>query len=383
MVMTSVPTSAMYTIYTLYSTRVVFLLALLAFCCSPQLGGSQTLYQSNAIGVRIRPLPADASVYSYPYVLSVSGSAPTENETLYSRGRVVRRITRNTQRGGNVETTTKDSVLISEVSYDGNGRSTQEKWYNERGGLIETLQHAYGAGYKTIVSTDSAGAQRYSELHTYDLEGKINSVIRTYPNQRQEATFFDFINELLLREIHISPPTRYVIRYDQLGRAVERFRAIDGELQTAEFLVYGEGASNNPPRTPASSRVVKYDTNTVENRTYDRSGREITLEVVRDEAIVERGRFEYANQQLSKSVVYTTGSSTVREKSFGEERDPIEERWIDSGELVRRIVFTGENSSYEERYSNNTLFARIYYRGQNRIKEEFIRDGKVIRTREY
>ena len=368
-----------------YHTHCIslFTYLLLLLLIAPASLPADQLYESNASGIRIRTLPARATRTSYRYVLAVSGRPPTENEILYKDGIMVRRIVRTSRADRNIEVTYQDGIIASEIHYDRNGRLIEEQWFNSNGTLIETLQHEYVVGGKKIRAIDKDNQERYTELHNYDLEGKISSIIRNYPNQRREAAFFDFISELLVREEHIAPESRYIIRYDRLGRATERFLAQNNQLRSAEFLFYRVDETGRPKRTPHNSRLVNYDTSIVENRTYDNLGQIITVEKIQDRATIERGQFEYLNRQLARSVVRSTASSTSREKIFDVSQDVVEERWLDSGKLVRRIVPTGATSYYEERYNNGVLFARVYYQDNDRIREEFIRDGKVVRSREY
>ena len=343
---------------------------------------AQQRYESNAIGSRIRALFSVAPLSSYPYILVVSGVPPREREVLYNYGQAVREVTRRVEGNNNVETTYKNNTVISEAYYDRSRRLVLEKWYANDGQLLEILRHEYAVGYKRVHVTDKDGQERYTELHTYDLENKINSIIRSYPDQKREAVFFDFIAELLLREEHISSDGRYLVRYDRWGRTAERFLIQGRELRTAEFLSYRQGDEGRT-RTPLSSRLAHYDSGIVEHRTYDSAGREIAVEKIQDNATIERGRFEYKNRQLSRSVVYTTGSSTSREKIFDGSQDIIEERWIDSGKLVRKIVPTSATTYYEERYNDGVLFVKIYYENNNRIREEFISNDTIVRVREY
>ncbi len=343
---------------------------------------AQQRYESNAVGSRIRALSSATPLSSYPYILVVSGVPPREREVLYNYGEVMREVIRRRAGNNTVETTYKNKTIVSEAHYDRNGRLVLEKWYANEGLLLETLRYEYAIGSKKIYATDKDGNERYTELHTYDLQNKINGIIRDYPDQRREAVFFDFIAELLLREEHISPDGRYLVRYDRWGRTAERFLVQEEELRSAEFLFYRQDDEGRT-RTPLSSRLAYYDSSIVEHRTYDSVGREITLEKIQDNATIERGRFEYKNRQLSRSVVYTTGSSTSQEKIFDSSQDVIEERWIDSGKLVRKIVPTSAITYYEERYNDGILFVKIYYENNNRIREEFISNGTIVRVREY
>ena len=73
----------------------------------------------------------------------------------------------------------------------------------------------------------------------------------------------------------------------------------------------------------------------------------------------------------------------MREIEFDSAGQPRFERWVEGGRLLRLISWSSATERSEEHYRNGRPYVRIYYRGQDRLRDEFLRDGRVIRTRVY
>lgn len=67
---------------------------------------------------------------------------------------------------------------------------------------------------------------------------------------------------------------------------------------------------------------------------------------------------------------------------YDEEGTLVSERELREG-VVHRSVEYGEDERVETRYRRGEAFLRVYYRGDERVREELLREGEVIDVRRF
>jgi hypothetical protein len=166
-------------------------------------------------------------------------------------------------------------------------------------------------------------------------------------------------------------------RYDEAGRVAVREQGGPTGLVSRERLAYAGGSP-----TPVSS-IVEWpgERRTVE-RSFDASGGAIAETTTLGDAVIERVSWtrDDAGREL---VMRRTGSGgTVEVRSTWAADGTLErEEHFARGTRVKTVIHTGPGERVEELYADGELFLRVHYRGDERVREEVILDGNVVRER--
>ena len=71
---------------------------------------------------------------------------------------------------------------------------------------------------------------------------------------------------------------------------------------------------------------------------------------------------------------------------YGAEGELVREEYRARGSLERITLYStqeGEGLRVEELYREGRLFMRVRYRSDQKVREEFLQDGEVVRVREF
>ena len=167
-------------------------------------------------------------------------------------------------------------------------------------------------------------------------------------------------------------------RYDRNGRLIYTEELKDDQIISSEQFDYG---SDPKRRAPLTSTVV--ENNRLIERRYDDEGRIASAQTHIDNTLIEESHFSYDTEGRQRETITRTGSALVREIEFDSAGEPRLERWIESGQLLRLVRWSSATERSEERYRRGRPYVRIHFRGQDRLRDEFLRDGRVVRTRIY
>ncbi len=168
-------------------------------------------------------------------------------------------------------------------------------------------------------------------------------------------------------------------RYDEAGRVVVREQGDPDGLVSRERLIYTDGSS-----TPRSSTLERPGERRVIARTFDASGGVVAETVTVGDAVVERTSWtrDAAGRELLVRRTGDGGISEVRSTWTADGTLEREEHFA-RGSRVKTVMHTGPEERVEELYADGDLFLRVHYRGGERIREEVILDGQVVRERTF
>ena len=123
--------------------------------------------------------------------------------------------------------------------------------------------------------------------------------------------------------------------------------------------------------------------NTKRERHYDQEGNLVS----ETEGAADKTPVEYTYTYDGDKRVSTRKKSDigVEEWRFFYDGDGSlkKEEYYRRGFLQMQTVYTGEDSWYEELFHNDEVIIRIYFDKEKKVREEFIQDGNVVRTKEY
>ena len=340
-------------------------------------------YRSNAIGSTVSRLAGETAIDAAEYVLVIDAGADRRTETLYHNGEEARRLLIDSSSAHRKETLWLQGVINTVTNYNQRGQIVIERRYDSSGDLVESLKYTYTLADIIVTATDSENNVLYTETQQRHPNGRIQSIERTYPDETATEARFSFLDRLLLREQHTMGNEQYDIYYDTVGRAIQRRSAVDGETLVEENIRYLHEVETRNPSDAEIVEAVADDQQQATNVNYDRNGNPLKQTVTIDGTLIEIGEFDYNGEQLIQSRIRRTGTTTFRETIFNEDGDEIAERWYVRGQLSRTVIPLDGNERYEQRHINGEPYIRIYFRGQVRLREEFLDNDEIVRTRIY
>jgi antitoxin component YwqK of YwqJK toxin-antitoxin module len=172
--------------------------------------------------------------------------------------------------------------------------------------------------------------------------------------------------------------SRELIRYDELGRVARRTRWENDELVERETREYWGPSPDDPVRTVV---LVADGRETV--RRYDESGRLQGTSTSRDGTVESDRNRRFENGKLVEEREESNG--IVRLWQYEYEGDELAiERYLEDGNLVKVTEHgVGAHSRVETLYRDGDAVLRVYYQDRDRVEEQVIREGEVVRTRRF
>ncbi len=358
-------------------------------------------YRSNSIAMALEPLEAGESAeYELEIVREeIAPGTVREERVLTQNGDRRRRIVREYEDGRIVaEREWEDEQQVSERRYDERGRLEQEivREHGEIAERVRLLYHDDGRLSERIIElpeTDDESAEvteldeasfteHFRERYRYRDDGLIRRIERTFADGAAGGSEFLFSDSILVEEWHERGAASVLVVYDRIGRLTLTEEHFEDELVIAEQLIYPDDDTRReaePSRREV--REPQFDTMTVTD--LDEAGREISEHVYEDEERISERRFEYDEDLLVREIIETTGGTEERQYEYDEDGNRREEKRTVDGVITRRIRFGEDEQVTEERYIDGELALIIEREGEERIREQVIQDGEVVRERTF
>lgn len=359
-------------------------------------------YRSNEIGMAIESIREGEDS---EYILEVRDHRDGIERVLLHEDEVQTRILTEYERGRAVsETEWSEDRRIAEREFDREGRLIEEARL-EDGQVRRRSSFEYADGRLAVrVDTDSQGAELAREEYSYRQDGFLRRVERRFEGGGRGRSEFLYSGGALVEEWHERGEAEILVRYDAYGRLELTEERDGGEVLAIERRYYDEdgesadsdedrdpevdGGAGSPDRTePVGAEPVRVEVERPSEQTrtvteYDDGGRRIgERRWESGELIVERS-FEYAAGELSREVVERDGSVEERLYEYNDDGDLVEEERLVENVRSRRIRYQDEGR-VEERYEDGELALIIEYHEERRVREQVVRDGEVVREREF
>ena len=289
--------------------------------------GAQEWYTSSESGMPFTLLQREEA-FPTGWILSIERNGDEETRRLYEDG-VLHRTTILARRDGQLVSRKEfsdDGTLLSQVSYaydeEGNPRAT----YIDVGDRLE------------VVSTQ-------------------NQTVDGTAGRTSTGSDGDWV----------------LTDYDKGGRSISRTVIADGNERSSTLWSRDEnGVLQFQQKTEGERETLSF---------YDDSGRLI------EERHIHTGlprlvrRYTWDGDRLIRVREQGQGRELVREMEWEDERLVRESRRID-GRLESITLWESPDKSLETLYRDGKPVVRILREGGQRIREEFLRDGQVVRIRE-
>jgi len=348
---------------------------------------SGTLYRSNALGMELERI-SQSERGTYDYVLEVSRSGSTESRTLYNGSQTAWQLERTFDAAGRTvrEERFEGGNPVWARRFDASGRIMEERQYKGDGTVNELISYAYQGNL--LVSRRSEGGSgklRYTDTLSYYGAGKLREVKRTFPDGRTRTAHYAMADGRLLEERFSTESGGSLLRYNEAGRLAYR-EVWDGKDVT-EIAWYSyshsgsSGAADAHPVWLSEERTVHKPEGSETVVNYDRQGRRTRVEE-KDASgnRVSLTRYEYG-ENGPVSVTRDTGNRNMTTTyRYNEDGSLFEKRVTRDGVLTEVVVHTGPERHYEERYKDGELYVRTFYQGEDRTREEYVMNGRVVRS---
>jgi hypothetical protein len=358
------------------------LLAVILFTPSPlcaQDAGTIQYYVSNDLGMALEEIGWYRRE-EFPYILVVETAGSREIRTLLHQGRELQRW----ELEDDEQRIYRDSELEQRLRYDEMNCRVEDQLYS--GGLMsQRTLYYYSRGVLERTETFGPDGQLlYRDFYRLSPDGKLRRVTREHGGTRQDQRFaLADGGGGVAEERYGNERERRINRYDAEGRLVEREYWYGGELLERELIQY---RGKTDIRLSALLEELSPERTTV--RSYDDEGRVVLVEVTEGEEVIER---TVHVRDPGGRIVETTkrGSRGIENWLFEygpETEEPVREEYRVRGSLERITIYStreGERSRVEELYREGRLFMRVHYQGEQKVKEEVVRNGEVVRVREF
>ena len=261
------------------------------------------------------------------------------------------------------------------VRVERSGSVTTQTWY-ARDGSVERTELEYDGDRLAARRIYRDGELATTEHYRYWADGSLRLVQRV--GERDSTVEYRYRDGRLDEEWILTATGRERIRYDDAGRIVARTRWSGDTLVERESREYW-----GPSAHDAVRRVVVSEEDRETVSRYDEAGRLLGTSVMRGGALeADRVRVLQDGRVVEER---EERGGVVRVWRYEYEDGVLRrERHLENGALVRTVTHTtGEFTRVESLYRDGEETLRIAYRGEERVREDIIRDGEVVRTRTF
>ncbi len=345
----------------------------------PPLFGDTVYYRSDWVGVTLEPIDRYRRD-EFEYVLSVERTREKETKILFhTKNEWKRWETLYNERGEKTEEIDyEDKTIVARFTFDNKGRIRVELVY-EKGALVQKRTYSYSArGIDFVDTVDAKDARLYTDEYELSPAGRLRSMRRVYPDNSVAIIHYTWGDGILVGEWEYRDGRIFDTRFNENGQALYREEWDKDQLVNVREYAYNKQSGKleketerNPSAKTKTERTYDPDGNVLAEATTGASGESVEL--------------SYTYEGGRKKTMRKKSEIGVEEwrYSYKEDGGLALEEYYRRGLLEMRTVYTGADAWYEEILREEAVIIRVYYEKQKKVKEEFIQDGQVVRTKEY
>ncbi|GEM_PF-1565220 len=339
-------------------------------------------YRSNEFGMKLEPIGWYRSD-DYRFVLIESkkienGAAKIEIKLL-DDGKEVKEWVRTLDKSGTVkrEKYLEKGIIVRETLFLSDGRISEERDYVDGKPDIRILFTYYGRRLRKKMYYDSKGNHLYDDIFSLNDNGSLRYVVRKDEREVKASSMYVQSTDGITDDVQYYQGTKVVSHYDRTGRLLRKDRFKGGKIVESNTYVY-----NAETGRISSEKILHYDEGTTEEKEFNKDGQLISRVVLQKEIEIIRESITWENGLMAGKVVHSKENGIEEYKYFYDSKGKLErENYYHRGKLEKSTRYTGENERVESLYRKGEIFMKVYYRGEERVKEEVISGGKVIRER--
>lgn len=241
----------------------------------------------------------------------------------------------------------------------------------------ETLYREGRAIFRRLYDAD--GSVTATERFSYYADGKLQEVTRRYSDGRVQRSRYEFVQGRLAAEWHMTGSESRLVRYDGRGRLESETRWVEETL--VQSVRYAYGGPEDRRADESVTRRTEEDLRIV--RRFDEEGRVTEARRSSGEVTISVTTYEYgAHGVVREHEAGESGSRTV-EYEYDEEGERALRRSFEEGVVTEVLRYQNGDRRVRELYKSGELVLRVYLRGEERIREQVIRDGVVVQERSF
>jgi len=309
------------------------------------------------------------------FVLTVRAHEGGEVRTLLKEGREIKRW----ELSDGEERTYEGGELVERVLLDAQGRR-RELWEFQGGSQVRRTEFSYSRpGEISSRCYDGEGNLLYSDRSLLSRDKGLREVRRDSAGGERSRLALSMPADRLVEERTGGDGRSLIRRYDVRGRLISRERWAGDGLEEREILRYeGDGG------TPVGSTLIDHVAGITTERSFDENGYLRLLEVRRDGEVVDQTRYE-RDPEGRTTLAARRGPGGIEQwrYEYDDQGELLREEYRVRGFLERVTVHESENRSIEELYRDGAPFMRVVFQDGEKVREEFLKNGAVVRTREF
>jgi len=342
----------------------------------------QEFYRSNSLAMELEIIEGPVvREKEEGWVLEVREDEGKETLILYHEGFEHSRIEREYSRKGFLTRNTQyeDGKLKEETFYNDRGLVFKEITYGESGKPLEIKNYQYSENEEpnslTISNSGQNESTRFLSLRS---DGSLRYVETKSGEEVVGSSSVNAYNGAFYMEEQYEGAVRVLRFRNKEGQLEKTVRLLNDKVLNEESRFY---------RTDGSlSRVVIEDFSSERriSQLMNDLGLMTSKEVYLRDDLEERTSFYYDSDLLIRKELRGPGRRETWTYEYEGENLSIEE-YYEKGTLETRKYYEGEDrQNYTmEIYDRGVLFLKAYFQKDVKIREEFISEGKVTRTREW
>jgi len=331
----------------------------------------EDIYVSNEFGMALKKIGWYRRD-EYAYVLVVTETESEKIKTLFQEQKEIKRweISRDEER------IYIQGQLSEKKRFDRRGRVIEEAVYAESV-LDHRSLYRYGRlGLSQSETYDGSGQILYRDRYALSAQGELRSVTRTWNDGTVQILSLTSGAGNRSEERDSAGNREIVYRYDDRGNLQTREVWEQGRLLSRESTEY-DG-------TRATRTVINdFDSGQTIHTSFAVSGHPVEEIVLLGDTEIERTQSEWnAEGQKIRMQRSSDRGLELWLMHYADGELEREEYWL-RGALQKITRYLEEDQRLDELYRGGAVFVRILYRGEDKLREEFVENGKVVRVRDF
>ena len=353
-------------------------------------------FRADGFGTPLAPL-GDASVED-GFVLAVDSRSEAEAAGLLARrrllsgGAAVREWRRSARDAGSLEHELQAGQVVSERHYDAGGRLREERRFDAAGALLRREVLTYrGTTLHQVHRYAGGGALLATATYELTAAGRLRRFTNFPAPGAGAAADPVTVLSLVFRHGDLIEERLGAGGDELIVRAAAPGRPAASEVWAGERLVMERRQLPAAGAGPAREVVIDQAAGTRRETSFDSHGRPLTVRVFALPGVPDAGNgglreersYGYrADGTLHSLAVASQAGLEIWEYSYDDAGRRIREAYRHRGELRRVSTFPAAGERVDELYGLGNAVLRVFWRDGLRLREEFLQDGVVMRTRD-
>lgn len=324
---------------------------------------AQQFYRSNSLGMALERV-SSVQKDNTEYLLEIYNTANITIKTLYKEGLFIKKWELEYSPGGKLKTESvtddegkrvfiyKNNRVLSEDIYSGNEILNRIKYFYSAEGKL-----------KAVECYDSNSKLTERKIYEDDSDDKISSVIIEFkPGDPRSFSNYSFTGSDLKSEWQGDSDGNGLFFYYKNGKISFTEKWEENRLVSRTEYIYKE--------VSLSETFEKYFT---ENREivkkFDERRRVLVLTEKTEGKIYKTVYNTYSGNKLVKKIVTSEGDTEKYIYNYNDD-ELVNELFYLNGIIKKKIYYSSDNEYYEDLYSENKKYMRIYYKDNEKYRVE-------------